>query len=602
MTDANLEEAIDKTIQPRASGKGGIGGAHLNLVFWMAGTNELISPWWSRQRDWELRDFWKRIDYLAGAINTLEAMLTTIPLKVIPRDPNIRAHQKQAEAFTKMLINQSEFGDGWGAFYSKFIEDLVTQDNGAFAEIIGDGEPDGPIIGMPLGVAHLDSWRCRRTGDPEFPVVYESSAGPLTKLHRTRVLFGAQQPSPIETMYGVGFSAVSRCINNSQSLLDMLIFKQEKIGSRPQRQILVTSGGLDPDDVTSAFEQANENMDNQRLSRYSRTVVVGASGLENAGLEAVDLASLPDGFNEETSVSLGMAAIALAFSMDPRELWPGQASRSTRAEALISHIKQRGKGPGQIIQMTERGFNAKVLPSQLMLVFDFQDDAQDAQVAEIKNTRSTYHKRDVEFGLLDTRTVRQQMVEDGDLTEAQFIRLEMDDGRTLDGREVISIFFDPEHMEDLDLGVDDPLDIGSNDPQIMREAILARRTELLRDLAGANPGRRMDVEIAIAALDRLGSMYGAMTLPTGPAPEPEPEEEAEPQSAHLDEEEEEEEEPNPTGNTNLTQDDLDLKGQENAHADAARAIESAAISVERVNQKLLEQPRTKTREGSENGR
>lgn len=592
MTDAQLEEAQEASVQPRARGEAAV-GSHLSFVFWMAGTNELISPWWSRHRDGQLRDFWKRVDYLAGAINTLEAMLTTIPMQVLPRNPNIRAHQKQAEAFTRMLTDQSEFGDGWGAFYSKFIEDLVTQDNGAFAEIIGDGEPDGPIVGMPHGVAHLDSWRCRRTGDPEFPVVYESSAGKLTKLHRSRVLFGAQQPSPIETMYGVGFSAVSRCINNSQSLLDMLVFKQEKLGSRPQRQILVTSGGLDPDDVTSAFEQANENMDNQRLSRYSRTVVVGASGLEDAGLDAVDLASLPDGFSEEESVSLGMAAIALAFAMDPRELWPGQVARSTRAEALISHIKQRGKGPGQILHFTERKFNFKVLPPQLELVFDFQDDAQDAQVAEIKNTRSTYHNRDLELGILDTRTVRQQMVEDGDLTEAQFTRLELDDGRTTDGREVIALFFDPEFEEDLALPVEDPLDIRNNDPVLMREEILARRSALMAEITSANPGRRLMVETAIAALDRLGSMYGGIMTRLAPNDQPPPTppqlqpEEDNPE--HLDEEEE----PEPTGNLNLDQDDLDLK----ATSDAARAIQSAAEAVERTNEVLV-----KTRRGSDNGR
>ena len=120
----------------------------------------------------------------------------------------------------------------------------------------------------------------------------------------------------------------------------------------------------------------------------------------------------------------------------------------------------------------------------------------------------------------------------------------------------------------------------------------------MADLAGANPGRRMDIEIAVSALDRLGMMYGGIAPRRGPMPEAEP---PEPEgSEHLDdeeEEEEEEEEPNPTGNTNLGSDDLAIK-QADPHVEAAQAIKEAAQAVEQVNQELL----TRTREASDNGR
>ena len=562
-----VEEAIEQTIQGRARGR----ETALSFVFWVAGGNEIISPWWSRQRDSELRRFVKQIDYLSGTVSTLETMLTTIPIEVVPKNLQIRAHVKQAQEFTDILENESNFADGWGNTFSQVIEDLVTQDNGFFIEVIGDGEADGPIVGRPVGIAHLDSWRCRRTGHPVFPVVYYGADGNIFKLHYTRVIFGASMPSPNEVMYGVGFCAVSRSINVAQNLLDILVFNQEKLGSRPQRQILVTSGGLDPDDVSSAFEQANENMTNQRLTRYSRTVVVGAAGLENAALTPIDLASLPDGFDQESSVTMGMAAIALAFGLDPREIWPGQAARSTRAEALISHIKQRGKGPGQIIQMIERKFNFKFLPAHLQLKFDFQDDAQDAQIAEIRNTRSTFHMRDLELGLLDTRTVREQMVTDGDLSRAQFERLELEDGRTSDGRDVLALFFDPDLEADLALGVTNPLDFKANEPRIMQDAISERRGVLMGELSAANPGRRQEIERAIAALDRLAMFYGGVAVPAM-TDAPDPSKPAE-----------DDEEPDPTGNMDLNQDDLALK----ALVNPADAITRAAQAVERVNKNVL---------------
>ncbi len=571
MAETSIEEAREESVQSRArGGTGRLAGS--SFVFLLAQTNEQLPPWWSTARDWELRNFWKRNDYLGGAINTLETMLTTIPVQVIPRDINVASHVRQAKEVTRMLNDESDLGAGWTTFYSKFVEDLITQDNGSFAEIIAEGDPSGPIIGMPVGIAHLDAWRCRRTGDPEFPVVYHGEDG-IFKFHFTRIIYFSSQPSPIEQMYEVGFCAISRCVGNAQSLLDMLVFKQEKLGSRPQRQILVTTGGLDPEDVASAFEQANEGMDNQRLSRYSRTVVVGASGLDNAAIDKIDLTSAPDGFTEEEGVSLGMAAVALAFAMDPRELWPGQVSRSTRAEALISHIKQRGKGPGQILQMTERQFNFKFLPAHLEMKFDFQDDAQDAQQAEIQNTRSVYHTRDLEIGILDERTVREQMLEDGDLNEAQFVRLELDDGRTPDGRDLLVLFFDKDHAEMLDLGVENPLDTRANDTATMQTAIIEKRAEMLAEIAGAPPNRRMEFERAIGALDRLALLYGGISGVVGAIEEEEDDMDIT----------ETEEEPEPTGNANLDGDDLEVK----VLTGSALAIQDAANAVERVNKRAF---------------
>ena len=234
--------SVDASIQSRVKDEidSGIG-----LVLWLASANDLIPPWWSKRRDIELRQFWKRVDYLSGAIYTLESRMTTIPFKVVPKDNSIEAHVRQAAKFEEILNDASEFGAGWGTFFGKWIEDILTQDNGSFAEIIGPGEADGPLMGAPFSIANLDSARCTRTSDPEFPVIYLDKSGSKFKLHHTRVAFASLMTSPIEEMHGVGFSGVSRCINTAQHLLDILIYKQEKLGSRPHRGIMIAQGGLD---------------------------------------------------------------------------------------------------------------------------------------------------------------------------------------------------------------------------------------------------------------------------------------------------------------------------------------------------------------------
>ena len=495
------------SVQERDSG--GYAGQH--LILFMAQAHDLIAPWWSRTRDLQLRRFWKSVDYLSGAVYTMESRLKTVPFEVRPKNVAIKSHVALAVEFQRILEEMSDFGAGWGTFYSQWVEDLITQDNGTFAEILGKGPPEGHIRGAPLGIAHLDAARCVRTSDPVYPVIYWSSTGKRSKLHHTRVMFTSQMPSPAEEMHRVGFSAVSRCINVSQTLLDILIYKQEKLGSRPQRAVWVTQGGLDPDDVRGAFRLAGETMDNRLLRRYSNTVVLGADTIPDAAIQELDLASLPDGFDEQTSVTLGMSTIALAFGMDARELFPGLQSGATRAEALIAHIKQRGKGPGDILRETERLINAKFLPPILEFEFDFQDDEQDRTVAEIKKTRAGTLVQLGELGLIDTRGIREQMLETGDLTREQFERMELNSGRLPDGTDLLMAFHDPEMAEFLDLGLDMPLNTEVNDAALVLQLIEERRALLVPMMATAMPGRKKELVKALAALDKLQMLYGGVS-------------------------------------------------------------------------------------------
>jgi len=488
----------------------------LTLMLWLASGEGLVSPWWSVQRDRELRGFWRKPDQLAGAVYTLESRLSTIPVNIRPLDSTVRSSAAQAEKFQYMLDNLTEFGQGWDTFISKWVEDLLTQDNGAFCEIIGDGDPLGPVLGMPYGIASLDSARCQRTPDPEFPVIYQDISGSRYKLHYTRVAFAALQPSPAAEMLGVGYCAVSRCLNTAQHLLDILVYKQEKLGSRPHRNIIITKGGLDPSDVTAAFQLGEEKMDNQALTRYSKSIVIGNSNLPEAALETVDLATLPDGFDEETSTTLGMAAIALAFGVDARELWPSMSTGATRADALVSHLKARMKGIGQLIQITERALGPKLLPPTLSMIFDYQDDAQDHEVANIRKVRSERHATDLTSGVVDVRTARVQMLNDGDLTQGEFDEVELADGRLPDGASVLTLFYTPDFDGLLDLGVPDP--VSAAGPEL-KPLIAEKRAELLRAVGRASQYKeRLLLRQALAALEALEDAGAKRTPPSPPEP------------------------------------------------------------------------------------
>jgi hypothetical protein len=510
-----MGEPIKESIQQRGRGEKPI-TADTFLLLAVAGN--LLPKWWSKSRDIALRDFWKKVDTLAGAMYVMESKISTIPVHIEARDKTIAAHVKQAEQSTEALVNGAEFGEGWGRLIEPSVEDLLTQDNGMFWEIIGMGKPDEPIEGMPLTISRLDAARCQRTGSPEFPVIYRDEDGKLYKLHFTRVAFMSQMPSPNISMRGVGFCAVSRCSNIAQCFYDLLTYKQEKLGSRPKMALGITKGGLAPEDVNAALAVADENMDNQNLSRYSKIALIGSRDIPDAAIDIVDMSSMPDGFDEEKSTTLTMAAIALAFGMDARELWPAMSSGATKAEALVQHLKQRGKGPGHILESLTRMLESKYLPPHLMAVFDFQDDEEDREIGEIKDKRADTTKKHLDAGITDMRTAREQALSSGDLEKAQFIKLELADGRLEDGDNVLTLFYDPDYTEGsdplLEMGSPNPTDIKLNNSDVMMQAIANKRLELMKMQAiTTNYREKAKVDNAMAALEYLEKLYNKPQVP-----------------------------------------------------------------------------------------
>lgn len=445
-TNGHIEAVETKEIfNEREERQEEVFGGGLSIWRWATAANETVSGWWSELRDVQLREHTRNSDHVSGTVNTIREMMIAIPVYVRAKDTSIKAHVKQANQLTDALMDKTESRGntasiGWGCGFGGFIQDFSEQDNGAIFAADGPGRPDKELIGLFTKLIHLDSARCQRTGHREYPIIYNDVNGKRYKLHHTRVIAMASMASTIQEMYGVGFCPVSRCINIAQNLMDISRYKQEKLGSRPKRGMVTIEGAQNKQvqAVAAAIEMANEMMNNKGLSRYSDLPVIGVPGPVNL----IDFASLPDGFNELESTQLGMAVIALAFGVDMRQLaFSFGVAGQTRADAEVQHAKMRGKGPGAILQEVTRQFNAKVLPPHLYLEFDYQDDEQDKQQADINKTRAEARSIYIASGTIDTRVTRQQMVATGDLSEAQYLDLELQDGRLEDGSPIESLFY-----------------------------------------------------------------------------------------------------------------------------------------------------------------
>lgn len=491
---------------------------YVGLVPWLAGAGETIPAWWSSARDMELRRFVKSEDHLAGTVYTLRDMLTTIPKKVLPRDTTVKAHWKAAAYFTDLLEYQFESrgntsAGGWDVGFGAGVEDYYTQDNGWFTAIEGPGRPDGPLTGAPTKLIHLDSYRVQRTGNRDYPVIYTDLDGKRYRLHQSRVI-AITMSSPIAEMLGVGFCSVSRAIHAAQSLIDNARYKEEKLGSRPRRAMMIGKGfgRKDVEAVSSAMHLSSEGMDNAGLTRYSTIPLIGI-GKEN-DISLLDLASLPDGFNNLEDTQLGMAVLALAFGVTSRQLaFALGVSGETKADAEVQNINMMGKGPTALLQKVVRSFERMVLPPYLKLVFDYQDDTQDEMVSRIRKTRAETREKDLSAGAISVRVAREQMVETGDLTNEQFIQLELDDGRLEDGLPLDALFTSPDaQIKDM---------LGAITRESLQEEIDAQAEEVRARLQTApNAALRRKAQAVLALLLSLKPREAEPAMK--PTPESEP--------------------------------------------------------------------------------
>jgi hypothetical protein len=215
-----------------------------------------------------------------------------------------------------------------------------------------------------------------------------------------------------------------------------------------------------------------------------------------------------------------MYTIALTGAVPPRWLWPATTTGATKADAMYQHVAGLTGGPGATLEMiaTALGGSArgrkhragKFLPPSLKMVFDFQDDEQDRMTAEIGDTRAQARERDLSTGVTTIRVERENMLSAGEINEAQFEDMELEEGRLSDGCDVLTLFNspDPFFRDVLALGIPEPLDVRNNDA----ETVLAAAEQASLDcmaISGnpSNAKERDNAKRALAALAALKDLY-----------------------------------------------------------------------------------------------
>ena len=354
----------------------------------IASSTDSILPWGKNvlKRDQQLREFWPTETFLAGA-------LSSVCFNRASLDWEIRhTSDRVAQAVTDMLnsaIAGSEIG--WTPFELRGTQDLYSTDNGRFIELIRDPGIDAnskfkgekaPVI----GVGHLDSNSCQRTGNPEYPVLYTDRASKIHKLKWYEVIPFSEFPSPIEKMNGVGVCAVSRVIRLAQIMRSIMIYKDEKISGRQFKQIHLVSG-VSKQSINDAMERGQEEADNQGALRFILPAIIASLDPEKpVSLETIELASLPDGFDYDTEMQWYISGLALSFAVDYQEFAPlpgGNIGSSSQSQML--HRKSMSKGPATYMRRIAESFKVYgAFPRGAEMVYSDVDEQEELEKQAVR--------------------------------------------------------------------------------------------------------------------------------------------------------------------------------------------------------------------------
>ena len=348
----------------------GRGIAMSDYILFVSGVADLIPAWGTqpKARDLELRRFWPTEPILAGAIGTTVSKYASF-------EWDLDGPDRMVNMYTRIL-HSSEHGRGWMALMVPFITDYLTQDNGGHMEIVRtDDLPTAPVIQLN----HLDSNRCERTGNAQTPIIYWDLDGKAHELRWYQVLSLCEMPSPETRQRGRQYCAVTRVLEAARLMRDVTQYKRERATGQDTKQIHLV-GGVSPQKVEAAVAQARLETQAQGMQRFTRSAIVGSYSPEaRVSAETLDLAKLPDGYDEEKAQRDYITVVALALGNDYQEYAPlPTGAQGSGAQSEVLAMKARGKGSNFFMRSLEHLFNFHgILPQNVTFTFGTQDAAQD---------------------------------------------------------------------------------------------------------------------------------------------------------------------------------------------------------------------------------
>lgn len=305
---------------------------------------------------------------------------------------------------------------GWGQFIAKQMQDFLCSNNGEFVEIVRATKSVGSRV---VGLLHLDSTRCYRTGDPSIPVIYMDRLGKLHELRAHQVIAIADLPTSRLTFNGVGFCAAQRVYRTIYRMAAIEQYVAEKVtGRRPLKVTLIN--GLTQKQLETIFASADQDANAKGLTSYMGAAVSAVPTDEDISTVEIELSGLPENFDLEKERLNANLTYANTIGLDIQDLQPGAigGALGSSTQSQVLNEKAKGKGLAYWRRAFTEQLNLKVLPDATVFMFIEKDYRDEMAKADAASARQGVRSQMISDRMISPQQALQMAVDDGDAPKA----------------------------------------------------------------------------------------------------------------------------------------------------------------------------------------
>jgi len=340
----------------------------------------------SRARDEWLQRFAQSEPYLASVLHGAVSIDKN-------RAWTITGSERQVNRFVQRF-HEFENGLGWRTFMSKASQAYYTTDMGFVGLVDFDEESRLSQIN------NLSPHQCQLYS----PYFHAGFDRPINKIYD--MVVQRSTPNGTETMYlnhadkdyirvasmpntlaeynGLGFCAVSRCVEWAQIMKAIYEHDKEQLLAKAPKGLLMLQG-VSQSDWETAMSNRQVDLNNTNNDFYGKIKVL-ASTNETIDAKLIALSQLPMGFDLKTHTDLLMYGYALAFGRDSSEFWPSSHSNfGNSSEIEIGERRANSKGGGNFILDLQEEMQ-RLLPRSLHFQFSERDTSGDIAEASLEKS------------------------------------------------------------------------------------------------------------------------------------------------------------------------------------------------------------------------
>lgn len=353
---------------------------------------------------------------------------------------------RSRKAYYMLMNADSATGQGsWVSYVSKQVRDYTCTNQGPVTEIVRATLAYGSSI---VGINHLPAVRCRRTGDPERPIIYTDKLGREHVLWWYQVMYFSDLPDPDEVTFGGGLCAAERAYPQIIKMAALENYVYEKIsGSRPLAIHIIN--GLRTEQIEDAIKNAQEDQRNLGFTSYMGAVVMATIKPDAApAVATIPLAELPDGFDAVSERARADLIYSNALGLDPQDLVPlSNTPLGTAAQSQVLHEKGKGRGLMMFRQSFTHGINQLVLDDKTKFLFTEKDYDDLLKKAMISKARVEVAGTRIDKLITTPPEERQLLVDDGELPK-EYLQEDITSGSTLSDTDKPGVD-DPDNLKTL---------------------------------------------------------------------------------------------------------------------------------------------------------